>query len=141
MSSHCQVRTCPVRMYLVSSEAGSLSYLIIITASKLHSANTPWTHPKAVSLHRSRCFEPCSARSHPISVNRDFPILSRYILGFTRTRKTASLYRRGAAHRCGSTRYRFAVRAGNIARSRDSRSIQPVREKPFNAMRREKSSR
>lgn len=68
MSSHCQIYTSCT--YFASPEAGSPSYLIIITPSKLHSTNTPGTHPEAVSLHRSRCSElrsPCSARSRPIS--------------------------------------------------------------------------
>lgn len=116
--------------YLASPEAGSPSYLIIITPSKLHSANTPGTHPEAVSLHRSRCFElhPCSARSpsNP-RYNRGFSIFT--VLRFTRTRKTPRL---SAAHRCGSTCSPFAVRAGNIAHSRDSRSI---RGKLFDAKR------
>lgn len=109
MSSHCQMYT-----YLASPEAGRSSYQIIITASKLHSMQhiEPGTHPEAVSLHRSRFFElhPCSARSRPISVNRGFSIFT--VLRFTRTRKMPSL---SAAHRCESTCYLYAVRAGNIA--------------------------
>jgi len=128
MSSHRQIYKFRTYSYFASPEAGSSSYLIIITPSKLHSANTPGTHPEADSLYRSRCFElyPCSARSRPISVNRGFPIFT--VLRFTRTRKTS------AAHRCGSTRYRSAAFVQKISR------FHVTRDRSSNSMRREKSS-
>lgn len=96
------------------------------------------THPRHTP-RRSRYIDLVASNftraQHDLSVNRDFSIFT--VLRFTRTRKTPSL---SAAHRCESTRYRSAIRAGNIGRSCDCRSIQPIRGKSSSSVRRKKSS-